>query len=379
MTVAVSHSYEIALRIFFPQHTPNQTMANELRHRTMQYIPHGGLPSKEALFRLYRAWHAKHPDWSHIETLQPVLHLAMCWTSFHDDRLELSKTVQAMLQQGKLSVWKALANLHRGIRAGDRGEQNLIDSNRQGSFIQALQKTLKLTVRRKLLTNRDNVPIPDVEDIAIEGAMIALRGGELRLTKTLIEKQFRSTAADSSDQSYRIPPLSIPGMDETGVYFRTLANTFALHNVYAKLAPGVSEVLERTLSDASHSRQRSAMDNANSQERGGPGTSKTVKSDRAKGKRTAPAEHVTENQDCTLDLRSLCDGRDVQKQLEARELLDKAYKLAVDRWGSSGKAMLLALRSGATYKEAASRAGITPPAVWKRLNLLREKLDLSNY
>jgi hypothetical protein len=241
--------------------------------------------------------------------------------------------------------------------------------------------TQKRTLKRKLVPDWDGAPIPDPESIAIEGALTALRGAELRLTKMLIEKQFGSPATDPSEQFYKIPPLSIRGMEDSGVHFGALAKTVALNSVYAKLAPGVSGVLDKKLSDAAYARQRRAVDAANSQERGGPGTSKTVKNDKMKGKKTASAKHVPvesalENEDATLGVHTLCDGRDRQQQMEAKEQLDKLHKLAGKHWGPKGKAMLEALMSGATDKEAAKAAGITPPALRKRRKILKKELDI---
>jgi hypothetical protein len=381
MTIAVSWAYEIALRTFIPQNIPNrpdQTMANELGHRALQYIPRGGLPPKEALYELYRAWHHKHPDWPDSDTMQPVLHLSMCWTGFHDDRLELRRKVQGMVQQQRLLVWKALGELYGGIREGDPQNDN---DPRQKAFFLALAETQKRTAGRKLIPDWDGAPIPDLETIAVEGALTALRGGELSLTNMLIEKQFASPSTDRSDQVYKIPPLPIRGMQDTVVHFRPLANTFALHHVFAKLAPGVSEVLDKKLSDAAHARQRRALDAANSQDRGGPGTSKTARKDKTKGKKTPPVKHVQldtklETEDGTVGLFALPDGRDRQKQIEARELLYKAYKLAGRQWGPKGKAMLKALMSGATDKEAATKADITAPTVRDWREKLRKELDL---
>jgi hypothetical protein len=253
-----------------------------------------------------------------------------------------------------------------------------------------MDTTLRTTVRRRLDRTPDEVhddkkpsPFSDNETVAIEGATARKSRAEERIVKLF--NNGGQTDSGLMMEVPKIPELPIRGMegaDGMNRVWREAAHDSAF-KVFARIAPGIAGQLETALPDAAHAAQQDEHDHVDAKKRGGSGGRKA----RHAGTSVPPAVHVPIEIPRTDDKREeygsmsqeqLSDNRQSpQQELEEREEAEeataeaeRALLFANEQWPGSGPLMIQALLNGKTQKEAAEAAGISAPALRKRLDTL---------
>jgi hypothetical protein len=245
-----------------------------------------------------------------------------------------------------------------------------------------MDTTLKNTVSRRLDRTRyqDQEAAPSAsteqESEAIEGAVAAKRNIEAAMLWAYREGVSHTTDLGRSIEipKIQIPALPIFGMeraDGIDAEWRSLAHDFAL-KLLAEIAPGYQGLLETAVPDAAHAAQRAIRTQADAKKRGGSGGQKV---------RKAGTEEPDEDPGC-IDAGTLVDERltpqqeieDQEEKAESQNDAERAMRIALERWGPSGRRMLEALAEGQTGKKAAEAAGISAPALIKRRKTLAKLL-----
>jgi hypothetical protein len=247
-----------------------------------------------------------------------------------------------------------------------------------------MDATIWTTVGRHLDRTRDEgretdpSAITDKQNVAIEGAVAKKRRIQARVVELLRREEAIPTDSGLSIEVPTIPKLPIRGMEGTdglNSLWRSAAKDEAFE-LLASIAPGHLGLLETTLPDAAHAAQRAENDRAAAKKRGGSGGRKAKKAGTAEhAAQHLPIGEVDEDSAC-IDPETLIDDRpNPEEKAEAQEVAEHAIRIAIDRWGPSGQRMLEALTAGKTDKEAAEAAGISAPAMTKRLKTLQKMLD----
>jgi|CXWL01.1.fsa_nt_gi hypothetical protein len=326
-----------------------------------------------ALHDLWRIWREQHTDWDHADTLQVPLYFLSCQTHRINCLRELSRRGRHHL------VFKAWA----GLTAGPAQPHEV----RLRRFLDAMDTTLRHTVKRKLARTMDeeamdeeatDEEVADKESVAILGATAKKSRAEERIVKLL--HSGGQTDSGLMMEVPKIPELPIRGMegaDGINRVWRDAAHDSAF-KIFARIAPGILGRLETALPDAAHAKQRAGRDRADAKKRGGSGGRKAKKA----GTVEPAVQHIPtggpdENSSCIDPETLVCDRPNAEQEIEAqeeeKENQEAASRLrctAFDRWGPRGERMLEALKDGKTDKEAAKAAGISAPALRKRLDTL---------
>ena len=370
ITVSCAHALETAARVFGALRPSEQSLVMQLATELMKAPTHAGL------YDLWDSWRSQHPDWGNADTLEVPIYFLSCSLFQIECRRELAQRRRS-LNRPVFNAWVGLVV--------DRSQP---DAVRQQRFLDAIDATLRTTVNRRLRRTQeasyeeDSSANTDAESMALLGVVAR----EHRARAVIVEL-FRSARSIPTDSGHSIEVLTIPmlpmrGMDGTdglnGVW-RTAANDVAF-GLLAKIAPGVLGILETALPDAAHRAQRAERDRAAAKKRGGTGGRKANKA----GTAEPAAQHVSigvpdeddENDSDSTDPETLADDRlSLQQTVEAQENAKRALRIAIDRWGESGRAMLEVLVEGQTKKDAAKVARISEPAVTKRIKTLKNLLN----
>jgi hypothetical protein len=266
-----------------------------------------------------------------------------------------------------------------GLRAG----QGQSDAVRRQRFLDALDTTLTATVHRRLDLTQDEDHDPAA--VVLLGAAERQYRAQTVLVNLLLKGGSIRTNLGQLIDIPSIPVLSIRGMehaDGMDAIWRHHARRIAFA-AYAALAPGVFGVLETALPDAAKAVELAGKDRADAKKRGGSGGRKA----KMAGTLEPVVQHLpignpTDEDSPCISPETLADDRlNPQEKIEAQENetesmedAQRAMRVAFDRWGESGQLMLESLAAGATDKDAAKAAGISAPALTKRLKTLKKKL-----
>ena len=368
ITVWLAHAAEVASRglgVIGPV---------DPQERVRQVVKLFRTPTPDSLYELWDAWRKQHPDWLLIDTVQVPVYFVFC-------QMNVRAYIREVARRGRglQPMFKAWAGLTAGPAKSDAVRlQHLLDT---------MDLILRSTVRRHLDRTPDTLDneFPSRNSDADNVALAAAVDKECRIRAWIVELLNRDgpiiTDTGHSIEVPKIPALSVLGMehaDGIDAMWRTVAKEMAI-KVLAGIAPGTLGLLETALPDAAHAAQRAEHDQAAAKKRGGSGGRKAKRA----GTEEHAAQHVSigePDEDATLvDLK---DDRlnpeqkmeTDQEEAEAKKDVNRALRFAIDRWGQSGELMLKALADGRTHKEAAKAAGISAPALTKRLKTLQKLL-----
>lgn len=376
MLVSYAHCLEIVLRVYGPLHPSALSTVLELAGKALVS------PTPVTLHNLLLTW-VRQRNELEIDGLQVPIYFL-----FH--QLHLSQALREIARRGRdrnHPVYRAYAGLSAGPVQSD--------SDRIQCFLTAMDQTLQATVDRHLQRDCDDrsqthpsAPT-DVESIAIEGAIAK----KTQLEEWLAEVYFpgkpiltkSGVPRDDVPKLPEIPPLAISEMQDTNgqnAIWRTTALSAAFRFL-AQIVPGTLGFLETLLSDAAHAAQRVVREQADAKKRGGSGGEKAKKA----GTAEPPVQHLSidrpqANRDSGRDERCidpdelLDEGSpSIESTIVDKDLAAHAMRIAVQRWGDSGRRMLEAFQDRCTDKEAAERAGISAPALMKRRKTLKKLLS----
>ena len=277
-------------------------------------------------------------------------------------------------------MFKALAGLTAGPPKPDAVRlQHLLDT---------MDLILRSTVRRRLDRTPDTIDNEypprnlDADNVALLAAVDRERRGRALIVGLFNSEGLITTGSGQSIEIPKVPALPVLGMehaDGIDAVWRTAAKEMAI-KVLAGIAPGTLGLLETALPDVAHAAQRAEHDQAAAKKRGGSGGRKAKRAETEE--HAAPHVSIGEpDEDATLvdpkdDRLNPEQKMEVdQEEAEVKQAANRAFRLAIDRYGKSGELMLKALEAGQTYKEAAKAAGISAPALTKRLKALKKMLD----
>lgn len=336
-------------------------------------------PTPAGLYDLWRTWSRLHPDWSDVDTLQVPVYFLLCQTNCFDGLRELGRRGHAL----NFPVFKAYAGLEAGpVQPDEVRTQRLLN---------AMDATLSRTVRRHLDLTRSHdenlSPITDSMGVAIVAAVASKHRAEKRIGDLFRKGGTIPTNSGQSNEVPTIPELPIHGMngtDERNSVWRAASHDAAF-TLFAKIAPGTLGRLETALPDAAHAAQRKDREEADAKMRGGSGGRHAKKA----GTEEPPVQHVPmgnlgdeENEENSPFIHPKDDHPTPEQITAAHEEEEKAkndaehaFRIAIDRWGASGQQMLQALAEEKTQKAAAEAAGISAPALIKRLKTLKKLLE----
>lgn len=329
-------------------------------------------PTPTRLYHMWHAWDTEHGEWPLKDTLRVPIYFLSCQMTWVEGRKEVARRGRQL----QLPVFKAWA----GLTAGPPQP----DAVRIQRLMSAMDNTLRSTVGRHLRLSRETTSdgvsssvITDAEGVMLTAVADRDSRGRARIVELLSRERTIEPDNGLENDAYAIPVLPLLGMqsaDGMDAIWRTAAKESALKSL-ANIAPGILGLFETTLPHAAHAAQRAEDDLASAKKRGGSGGAKAKRT----GTKTVPVQHVqfgdpAEDAGC-VDPETLVSHRPTpDKELEALMDAERAFAMAIGRWGESGKRMLEALLDGENYKDAAKAAGISAPALTKRRETLTKLL-----
>ncbi len=384
-----AHAIEIAGRAFGVPPQPDP-----LARQALQVADN---PTPDRLYAMWQSWRTQQPHLSDNETREVAIHLSLCRLKMYGGFCELvGRTRHLPVFSAWLDLIEPLDDTREDVRRGRR-------------FFDAMDGVLERTVSLRLTREQrdEGSPVTEHESIAIAGA--SEMENRIREWLTNLLSQSGAVIADSSGLSIKVPEIpelpviGMAGTSGTGAAWRSFARCVVVEEFLVWAVPGACEIFETALPDWAHAAQRDEHDRADAQKRGGIGGPKARrKAKEAQRKATEIIEHVrmrgTPNPESDAEVprvlridhidhddintETLMDDRPNpqleaeahEEEAEAQERARRAQCIAIDRWGESGRLMLEALGAGKTDKEAAKAAGITPPALSKRLKTMEKLL-----
>lgn len=380
LTVSTAHAIEIAGRGFGTLEGSDPLLVPK---RIASLVLKDGLPSKGDLYDLWFAWDRQYSDWPMSDTLNVPLYFCLCQMRRLDSLIELNQRFRR-IDRPVFRGWM-------GLTAGPSHP----DAVRLKRFFDAMDASLKSTVKRRLGRTQgspdEDAPssMIDEENIALDGAAQKLSSGQAGVLELFSKEGWILPKSGQPMDTPSIPVLPIRGMKESdglNAAWRDNAKKTALRCL-AAIAPGIFGLLETALPDAAHAAQQKERDHADAKKRGGTGGRKAEKA----GTAEPAVQHVSIGEpdfdsdsesghkpDCAdpVDdrLNRQQETEKHEEEAENRKRAQEVYRIAIERWGESGRKMIEAyLVEGSTDETAAKAAGITPQAVRKRKNTL-EKL-----